>query len=1543
MKLLALAICICSLLLISDNCLLKIAEAKTMTVNIPESGDNASQAQSRTITIPNLTSVNSISVNTGNVSYSRNGDRVTINVSGGDSVRSDNDPNKYSKDATDYRESKSASFPNTIPYSDGEGYNGTLSKSGTSYVVRGEYIPADTYDATSKMGPSPYNTGFPSSIYTTRPGGYSGNLYAIGDPFWHEDPNFGTGYCQIYSGTLTRPESDTRVWRQDYLGAVYKEGADYYYAYVVTLDYADTHTVTFMDHDGAILKTETVNHGSAATAPADPNNKAGWHFTGWDTAFNNVISDLTVTAIYAINQYTVTFKDHDGTTLKTEIVNHGSAATAPANPTRTGYTFASWDKAFNNVTSNLTVNATYTINQYTITFNSNGGSAVSSITQNYDTVVIAPEDPTKEGYTFDGWSPAVPATMPANDVSLTAQWTINQYTITFNSNGGSAVSSITQNYDTVVIAPEDPTKEGYTFDGWSPAVPATMPANNITLMAQWVINNYLITYVSNPVAGGSISGPNSADYDVSVTVGVNPNIEYDYIDLLLNDSPVATITPYTFNMPASDVTIKANFKLKNVVQTSIKGTVNSSKSITLTWDSVDGAISYDIDISPATGDGTTYISVPMPPVTINNLLPGTEYTFIITPIFPGNIKGEASNPIKVTTKNEYTVTFKDYDGNVIGQQKVDHGGTTVAPTPTRTGYTFTGWDAEISNVTANMIVTAQYTINNYQIAYQLNPDTGGSISGPINANYDKEVTVVASVYTGYDFIYYELDGNMVSANTTYSFNMPAKDVTIKAYFVLKSVDNATAGGTARTSDSVILLWDPVVDAIYYNIYINPADAMGNTKISVTEPYTYTNSRITHIVNNLAPGTQYAFIITPVFPGDLEGTGSNPIIVTTKQIYTVIFNNYDGSEIEQQIIDHGESAVAPADPIRADHTFSGWDKDFSNVTSDLTVTAIYSLNNYMVTFVDHDGAILRTEIIEHGKSAVAPADPIREGHTFSGWDKDFSNVTSNLTINAQYGTNSYTVTFKDYDEAILDTQIVAYGESATAPADPIRTGYAFSGWDKEFSRIVSDLTIYAQYSENASPIGTVTINYQDSEGNAIKDGDVYTNVAGIQNYTAPDIAGYTKPAVDSITFTITTDGQVESHTFVYSKVIALEGLNIIPAQATMNVGDAIQYKVELLYSNGTKQNIAASDVAWSIVDGNDLASITDEGLLAALNIGEAEIGATYIDTDMNLFSAYADVTIIAPLIKGTITIKYQDINGSVIKSSDVYENVTGENTYYAPSINGYELIGHNSVAFIIKTNGQTEEHIFIYDIKPTSNGDTGGDSGIPSQPDPIIEEPEKEPEELEKPAIEEPKVPINEEPKEPEVPEVLTNNDSAESTNNNDSGNSEHSNLDIEPYNTGIVAGRIVKNDGTPMVGVKIELHSKIQTSFTNENGAFLFRDVPFGIHKLYMIDHRFKLGKLLVNKVNVVANSSNITQLESAVPEEKIIQLALSKDTPDINIAIKIESEDLLTEESVTTPKVPVKRAIFGSIKPTTAAATAVSTLAAALLIVFVIRRRKRE
>ena len=196
---------------------------------------------------------------------------------------------------------------------------------------------------------------------------------------------------------------------------------------------------------------------------------------------------LTLYPVWNTNKYTITFDTNGGSEIAPITQDYGTAITAPADPTREGYTFIGWDKAVPATmpAENVTLTAQWEINRYTVTFDTNGGSEIAPITQDYGTAIDAPADPTREGYTFIGWDREIPATMPAENVTVTAQWEINRYTVTFDTNGGSEIAPITQDYGTAIDAPADPTREGYTFIGWDREIPATMPAENVTVTAQW--------------------------------------------------------------------------------------------------------------------------------------------------------------------------------------------------------------------------------------------------------------------------------------------------------------------------------------------------------------------------------------------------------------------------------------------------------------------------------------------------------------------------------------------------------------------------------------------------------------------------------------------------------------------------------------------------------------------------------------------------------------------------------------------------------------------------------------------------------------------------------------------------------------------------------------------------------------------------------------------------------------------------------------------------------------------------------------------------
>ena len=254
-----------------------------------------------------------------------------------------------------------------------------------------------------------------------------------------------------------------------------------------------------------------VKNGSTFTAPASdgltrPDGNTDSYFMWLDGNGNSyepgasVPADVTeLTVQWTAPTYAVTLNTNGGTINSGNVTGYtyGVGATLPAadDMTYTGHTFKGWYDNENLTGSPVTAIggtemgnkeywAKWEINQYTITVKPENGKADITITQDYGTPITAPTL-TREGYTFKGWDKEIPETMPADNITVKAQWEINQYTIAFDTNGGSEIAPITQDYGTEITAPDNPTRKGYTFKGWDREIPKTMPAENITITARW--------------------------------------------------------------------------------------------------------------------------------------------------------------------------------------------------------------------------------------------------------------------------------------------------------------------------------------------------------------------------------------------------------------------------------------------------------------------------------------------------------------------------------------------------------------------------------------------------------------------------------------------------------------------------------------------------------------------------------------------------------------------------------------------------------------------------------------------------------------------------------------------------------------------------------------------------------------------------------------------------------------------------------------------------------------------------------------------------
>ena len=301
---------------------------------------------------------------------------------------------------------------------------------------------------------------------------------------------------------LSRPNSiseDAQLYWSDENGNCYKPG-DTVPADVSRLSITGDYEVIYLPgtYGTGSAVTDMKPHNNILTLRGALFTRKGYTQVGWSTVdggekvygFEDVYTQneaLTLYPVWNANQYTITFDTNGGSDIAPITQDYGAEITAPDNPTRKGYTFKGWDKEIPETmpAENMTVKAQWEINQYTIAFDTNGGSEIAPITQDYGTEITAPDNPTRKGYTFKGWDKEIPETMPADNITVKAQWEINQYTITFDTNGGSEIAPITQDYGTEITAPDNPTRKGYTFKGWDKEIPETMPAENITITARW--------------------------------------------------------------------------------------------------------------------------------------------------------------------------------------------------------------------------------------------------------------------------------------------------------------------------------------------------------------------------------------------------------------------------------------------------------------------------------------------------------------------------------------------------------------------------------------------------------------------------------------------------------------------------------------------------------------------------------------------------------------------------------------------------------------------------------------------------------------------------------------------------------------------------------------------------------------------------------------------------------------------------------------------------------------------------------------------------
>ncbi|GAA3889993.1 hypothetical protein GCM10022381_34890 [Leifsonia kafniensis] len=302
--------------------------------------------------------------------------------------------------------------------------------------------------------------------------------------------------------------------------------------------------VTFDAQAGSAVDAQTIDYGKLAAVPTPP-TRVGCDFAGWTTdaagtlAWDDEVAITSAQTIYAqwtIQSYTARFDSNGGSAVPSASVSYGSTITPPANPSREGYTFTGWytsaagGSAWNflsTATADVTLYAHWTVQNRTVTFNPQGGTAVNPVSTNYNTAIKAPTSPTRTGYTFSGWYTKTTggstwnfATKVTADTTVYAHWTVQKRTVTFKSQGGSAVKAISVNYNTKITVPKAPTRTGYTFAGWyTKATGGTARSlksaitDNVTVYAHWTALKKQVTFNTQ---GGSKVAAVTTNYNTVV-------------------------------------------------------------------------------------------------------------------------------------------------------------------------------------------------------------------------------------------------------------------------------------------------------------------------------------------------------------------------------------------------------------------------------------------------------------------------------------------------------------------------------------------------------------------------------------------------------------------------------------------------------------------------------------------------------------------------------------------------------------------------------------------------------------------------------------------------------------------------------------------------------------------------------------------------------------------------------------------------------------------------------------------------------------------
>ena len=792
---------------------------------------------------------------------------------------------------------------------------------------------------------------------------------------------------------------------------------------VVDIYYSrNRYTLTFKPDNGQANTVSTVYYGAAITAPADP-TRTGYTFAGWGTVESNMpAADTTYTAQWAANTYTVSFNSNSSKlpsgvtvsgTMSAQSFAYGTAQALTVNaymPTdNSGYVFMGWaitadgSVAYTDgqSVSNLTADKNGTVTLYAVwELGKSAAYKVEHHRQNvdgngYTKIEAATETPigitgqltAATANTYDGFTAQTIVQQPIKEDGTTVvevKYTRNQYTLTFDANGGEGGSTGSVYYGAAITAPADPAKTGYTFADWG-NVAETMPAANTTYTAQWTPNTYKVSFNSH-------SGKLPSGVTVSGTMA-DQSFTYDEAqNLAANVYTLSANSGYSFlGWATSKDAATAEFSNGESVR-NLTAAANGTVTLYAVWKQGD-AVAYTVKHYQQNVTGDDYDLVETKSAsgivgTLTAVAANTYEGFAAQTITQQTIAADGSTVVEVRyTRKQYTLTFKPDNGQANTVSTVYYGAAITAPeAPTKTGYTFAGWGTVAATMpAANTTYTAQWTANTYSIVFDKNAPDGVAVSGTMSAQtftYDKAQALTGNAYTS-------------TVNSGYFFMgwATAADGAV-VYTDGQSVSNLTADKNGTVT--LYAVWK-LGETVNYTVehYQQNVNGSGYTKVEAdTQTLIGITGQLTAAEANIYDG----FEAQTVTQQTIHGDGSTVVEVKyTRKQYTLTFAANGGTGGSTGSVYYGAAITAPTNLTKTGYTFAGWgDVAETMPAANTTYTAQWTANTYSIVFdknapigVTVGGTMSAqsfTYDVEQALTGNAYTLPDYSGYTFLGWAK-----------------------------------------------------------------------------------------------------------------------------------------------------------------------------------------------------------------------------------------------------------------------------------------------------------------------------------------------------------------------------------------------------------------------------------------------------------------------------------------------------------------------------------------------------------------------------